>query len=52
MKRNLILTGLFWLAALASAADVTGKWQGAFSFNDQSVPLTFELKGAPRLRAR
>ena len=46
MKRNLILTGLLLvLATLASATDVTGKWQGAFSFNDQSVPLTFELKG-------
>jgi hypothetical protein len=47
MKRNFVLAGLLLLlAALASAADVAGKWQGSFSFNDQSVPLTFELKGA------
>ena len=47
MKRNFVITGLLlMLAALASAADLTGKWQGTFSFNDQSVPLTFELKGA------
>jgi hypothetical protein len=42
-----MLTGLILLiAGLASAADVTGKWQGSFSFQDQSVPLTLELKGA------
>ena len=47
MKRNFVLAGLlFVLATLASAADVTGKWQGSFSFNDQAVPLTFEFKGA------
>src|SRR5436853_1709570 len=50
MKRNLVLTGLLLvLATLASAADLTGKWQGAFAFNDQSVPLTFELKGASEI---
>jgi len=47
MKRNILLTGLILLiAGLASAADLTGKWQGAFTFQDQSVPLTLELKGA------
>jgi hypothetical protein len=47
MKRNFVLTGLLLvLATLASAADLTGKWQGSFSFNEQAVPLTFELKGA------
>jgi autotransporter translocation and assembly factor TamB len=48
MKRNSVLAGLILLivAGLASAADVTGKWQGAFAFQDQSVPLTLDLKGA------
>ena len=32
------------LVALASAADVAGTWKGAFDFNGQSVPLTFNLK--------
>src|SRR3954453_17586064 len=50
MKRNFVLAGLvFLLATLASAADLTGKWQGSFSFNDQAVPLTFELKGATEI---
>jgi hypothetical protein len=48
MKRNSVLAGLIVLivAGLASAADVTGKWQGAFAFQDQSVPLTLDLKGS------
>jgi len=47
MKRNVALTGLLLLliAGLAAAADVTGKWEGAFMFQDQSVPLTVDLKG-------
>ena len=50
MKRNFVLTGiLLLLATLASASDVAGKWQGSFSFNDQSVPLTFDLKGATEI---
>ena len=47
MKRILALTGLLiLLAGLASAADLTGKWEGSFKYNDQAVPLTIELKGA------
>jgi hypothetical protein len=47
MKRNALLTGLLLLiAGLAAAADLTGKWQGSFKFNEQEVPLTVELKGA------
>ena len=46
MKRHIALTGLFLLlAGLAAAADLTGSWKGAFSFNDQSVPLSIDLKG-------
>ena len=33
------------VAAVASAADLTGKWQGSIRFNEQAVPLTFDLKG-------
>ena len=48
MKRNSILAGLIVLivAGLASATDLTGKWQGAFTFQDQAVPLTLDLKGS------
>ena|SRR5437016_1100740 len=47
MLRKLALTGLLLLlAGIASAADLTGKWQGSFKFNDQDVPLTLDLKGA------
>ena len=48
MKRNFVLMGLLVLAlaAVASAADVTGQWKGAFTFQDQSVPLTVDLKGS------
>ena len=34
------------LAGVASAADLTGTWKGAFNFQEQAVPLTLELKGA------
>jgi hypothetical protein len=47
MKRCIVLTGLLLvLVGLASAGDLTGNWKGAFTFNDQSVPLSFDLKGA------
>jgi hypothetical protein len=50
MKRNLVVTGmLLLLAALASAADLTGKWQGSFKYNDQPVPVTVELKGTTEI---
>jgi len=50
MKRHLAITGLLLLlAAIAAAADVTGTWKGAFTFQDQSVPLTLELKGGSAL---
>lgn len=46
MRRHIALSGLLiLLAGLAAAADLTGTWKGAFTFNDQSVPLTVELKG-------
>jgi hypothetical protein len=32
------------LVGLASAADVSGQWKGAFDFNGQPVPLTFDMK--------
>jgi len=45
MKRTLEICGLaLLLAVLASAADLTGTWKGAFEFNGNSVPLTFNLK--------
>ncbi len=47
MKRSFILIGLIALmAALLSAADITGKWTGQFDFNGNAVPLTFELKSS------
>ena len=47
MKRHLAITGLLLiLSGLAAAADLTGTWKGSFSFQDQAVPLTLELKGA------
>lgn len=48
MKRNSVLAGLLVLliTGLAAASDLTGKWQGAFTFQDQSVPLTVDLKGS------
>jgi hypothetical protein len=50
MKRNLAITALLLLlAGLASAADLTGKWQGSFKFNEQDVPLTLDLKGATEI---
>lgn len=46
MKRYSVLGLLVLLiAGLAAAADVAGKWQGSFKFEDQSVPLTLDLKG-------
>jgi hypothetical protein len=32
------------LIGLASAADISGQWKGAFDFNGQPVPLTFDMK--------
>ena len=50
MQKNLIMTGLLLLlAGLASAADLTGKWQGSFKYNDQAVPVTVELKGTTEI---
>jgi hypothetical protein len=47
MRRHLALSGLLLLlSGLAAAADLTGTWKGAFTFNDRPVPLTLELKGA------
>ncbi len=48
MRRNIVLAGAILLAltALAAAADLTGKWQGSFTFQDQAVPLTFDMKGS------
>lgn len=47
MTRKIALTGLLLLliAGLAAAADITGKWEGSFTFQDQAVPLTLDLKG-------
>ena len=45
MKRFLLMIGmLLGMAALVSAADLTGKWTGQFDFNGTAVPLTFDLK--------
>ena len=51
MKRTLVLTiGLMLLlACLASAADLTGKWEGSFKYNDQAVPVTVDLKGGTEI---
>ena len=46
MKRQLTLTGLLLLiAAIASAADITGTWAGSFKYNEQDVPTKVALKG-------
>jgi hypothetical protein len=46
MKRHLAVTALLLVVAgLAAAADVAGTWKGAFTHNDQPMPLTFVLKG-------
>ena len=50
MKRNLFITGLLvLLAGLASAANLAGKWQGSFKYNEQAVPVTVELKGTTEI---
>ncbi|MCX6628535.1 MAG: hypothetical protein NTW28_12990 [Candidatus Solibacter sp.] len=50
MKRNLVVTGLLiLLAGLASAADLTGKWEGSFKYNEQVVPVNIELKGTAEI---
>jgi hypothetical protein len=42
-----LLIGLTALmAAMLSAADLTGKWTGQFDFNGAAVPLTFDLKSS------
>lgn len=47
MKLALRYTALLCLAAaLLCAAGVTGTWKGAFDFNGQSVPVTFNLKAS------
>lgn len=46
MKRFVLaVVALLAMAGLAAAADLTGKWQGSFTFQDQAVPLTLDLKG-------
>jgi hypothetical protein len=46
MKRHLAITGLLiLLSGIAAAADLSGTWKGSFTFQDQAVPLTLELKG-------
>ncbi|MBZ5726225.1 MAG: hypothetical protein LAP87_14655 [Acidobacteriia bacterium] len=35
-----------FLAVLLFAAEVTGTWKGAFDFQGDSVPLTFNLKSS------
>jgi len=50
MKRNLVVSGmLILLASLAWAAELTGKWEGSFRYNDQPVPLSIELKGTTEI---
>ncbi len=50
MKLNLFVAGLLvLLAGLASAADLTGKWEGSFKYNEQPVPVTVELKGTTEI---
>jgi hypothetical protein len=45
MKRSFLMIGILMLmAALLSAADLTGKWTGQFDFNGNAVPLTLDLK--------
>jgi hypothetical protein len=50
MKRNLAMAGmLIVLASLAWAAELTGKWEGSFTYNDQAVPVSIELKGSTEI---
>jgi hypothetical protein len=45
MKRTFLMIGiLMCVAAMLSAADLTGKWTGQFDFNGNAVPLTLDLK--------
>jgi hypothetical protein len=47
MKTTLRIGGLLALMALLlGAAEVAGTWKGAFDFNGQTVPLTFNLKSS------
>jgi hypothetical protein len=55
MRRHIAIMGmLFLLAGLVAAADadVTGTWKGAFSFNDQSVPLSLDMKGGSAITGK
>jgi hypothetical protein len=53
MRRHIALTGLlFLLAGIAAAADLAGTWKGAFAFNDQSVPLSLDLKGSDQITGK
>jgi hypothetical protein len=53
MRRHIAILGLFLLlAGVAAAADVTGTWKGAFSFNDQSVPLTLDMKSGDQITGK
>ncbi len=47
MKRLLTLASFLCLtAAWLLATDVSGTWKGAFDYNGNSVPLTFNLKSS------
>ena len=46
MRRSFffVIGAIALMAAMAWAADLTGKWSGQFDFNGNQVPLTFNLK--------
>jgi hypothetical protein len=47
MKRALTLSSFFLLITVClQAADVSGVWKGAFDYNGNSVPVTFNLKAS------
>ncbi|HYP07101.1 MAG TPA: hypothetical protein VER03_12790 [Bryobacteraceae bacterium] len=48
-RRFLLAALLLTLTTLASAADLAGTWKGAFTFNDQAVPLSLKLQGSDQL---